>query len=347
MGVNVTIPKFNLRELASKIKQLGSAAFRNVGTQDNDLATVQYVNQGRKNIVYNGGFDVWQRGTSGFSSGSGTPVVADGWRAYSTGTAVTLQRANPSYNTNRYCMNCTGVAGNTSLQYIHRVESLNMNKILGKDVTISGKIYNTSLLDTFYISLRRANATDDFTSSTQVHITPALDLPKGWSDFKYTFKSIDSSLATGMAITIAFGAVTSGNIAISEIQLEQGSIATPFEYRPIGEELALCQRYYQRLTPNGLSYFSSGAAYSTTACYSIVNLPITMRANPSVTVGNSAQFNVVTQGVSHVTSGVTTNVSTPSNVTLNFTTTGLVAGDGALVRFDGTSTNFVDFSAEL
>ena len=36
-----------------------------------------------------------------------------------------------------------------------------------------------------------------------------------------------------------------GNVGIDLIQIEAGDEATDFEYRPIGEDLALCQRYYQ------------------------------------------------------------------------------------------------------
>ncbi len=36
-------------------------------------------------------------------------------------------------------------------------------------------------------------------------------------------------------------------LLIGQVQLEKGAVATEFEYRSIGEELALCQRYYERL----------------------------------------------------------------------------------------------------
>ena len=40
---------------------------------------------------------------------------------------------------------------------------------------------------------------------------------------------------------------------IAQVQLEEGSVATPFDVRPYGLELALCQRYAQILTTNAVS----------------------------------------------------------------------------------------------
>ena len=53
-----------------------------------------------------------------------------------------------------------------------------------------------------------------------------------------------------MQITSQAGLVSN----TAEWQLEEGSIATPFEVRPIGLELALCQRYYETGTVYGWGY---------------------------------------------------------------------------------------------
>jgi hypothetical protein len=65
---------------------------------------------------------------------------------------------------------------------------------------------------------------------------------------------------------------------ITGVQLEKGSTATSFDYRPYGTELALCQRYYQTGQIGALGYTSintgSGAAYP---------YPVAMRASPTLT----------------------------------------------------------------
>jgi hypothetical protein len=50
---------------------------------------------------------------------------------------------------------------------------------------------------------------------------------------------------------------------ITGVQLEAGSVATPFEHRPYGVELALCQRYYEK-SPTNNQYIAAGGATSTT-----------------------------------------------------------------------------------
>ena len=66
---------------------------------------------------------------------------------------------------------------------------------------------------------------------------------------------------------------------ITGVQLEKGSVATPFEYRPYGQELALCQRYY-----NAMANWVFGGTQG--SCYSF---PVKMRAAPTVT-GSAAGF---------------------------------------------------------
>jgi len=58
--------------------------------------------------------------------------------------------------------------------------------------------------------------------------------------------------------TSNFLGTLNGTLAITDIQIEVGPVATPFEQRPIGMELALCQRYYEVITSTGIIGSSSG-----------------------------------------------------------------------------------------
>jgi hypothetical protein len=80
---------------------------------------------------------------------------------------------------------------------------------------------------------------------------------------------------------------------IANIQVEVGQVATPFEYRPYGIELALCQRYYVETPPyswsfdypqNGASYFA-GNSYRAAKFF---ELPVSMRVDPSTTISYSS-----------------------------------------------------------
>ena len=80
--------------------------------------------------------------------------------------------------------------------------------------------------------------------------------------------------------TISIGDSTSDTWQIAGVQLEVGSVATDFESRSYGEELALCQRYFTQIT------MLAGAGYATAAdqssrAYTGVIFPVKMRAAPS------------------------------------------------------------------
>lgn len=77
---------------------------------------------------------------------------------------------------------------------------------------------------------------------------------------------------------------------ITGVQLEKGNIATSFDVRPYGTELALCQRYYQQIqTSNVNERALIGNAYNAVAQTFLYNFQVTMRAAPTVTVPNLGQ----------------------------------------------------------
>lgn len=86
-----------------------------------------------------------------------------------------------------------------------------------------------------------------------------------------------ATLAAGADVTVRFSGGT-----VKEAQFERGSIATPFEQRPLGLELSLCQRYF--FAPHG-DYI--GSAKGTSAIAIFVPFPVRMRALPDVTLTNN------------------------------------------------------------
>jgi len=77
---------------------------------------------------------------------------------------------------------------------------------------------------------------------------------------------------------------TSNDFFLTGVQLEVGSVATDFEHRSFGQELALCQRYYTRLTAGGSNplHFTGSTKQQTYVSCSRVELPTTMRSAPSI-----------------------------------------------------------------
>jgi len=69
----------------------------------------------------------------------------------------------------------------------------------------------------------------------------------------YGASGITGAITGGANTTIEFGPGT-----VANVQLEAGSVATSFEHRPIGTELALCQRYYEKSFSYGTSPANGG-----------------------------------------------------------------------------------------
>jgi hypothetical protein len=93
-----------------------------------------------------------------------------------------------------------------------------------------------------------------------------------WSGSVYTS-------ATGATSVVGTNGAT---FYVTGVQLEKGSTATSFDYRPYGTELQLCQRYYWRQGgSNAYQYFGLGFAYNTTNATFTINNPVPMRATPS------------------------------------------------------------------
>ena len=79
-------------------------------------------------------------------------------------------------------------------------------------------------------------------------------------------------------------ATLSNTFQVTGVQLEKGSTATSFDYRPYGTELALCQRYYWK----GILPIMRNWTGSTIAVSSSIGFPVTMRATPSIGVDTGA-----------------------------------------------------------
>ena len=86
---------------------------------------------------------------------------------------------------------------------------------------------------------------------------------------------------------------SSANLDLAQIKMEEGSVATPFEPRPIAQELALCQRYYfktynQSVAPGSgnqpAGYIRHRMAVSNSSLSPTISFPVTMRTNPTITV---------------------------------------------------------------
>ena len=104
------------------------------------------------------------------------------------------------------------------------------------------------------------------------------------SDFSTTANAWNGTtskfMPTGAVSVVGTNAAT---WYVTGVQLEKGSTATSFDYRPYGTELGLCQRYYQ--TRAGYNCMM-GSRYGANLLFVSYSLPVVMRTTPTVSNGN-------------------------------------------------------------
>ena len=150
-----------------------------------------------------------------------------------------------------------------------------------------------------------------------------------------------------------FYSSTSNNLWVTGVQLEVGDVATPFEHRSFGDELARCQRYYykaQTTGSNSSGFFGTSYNRSTTSALGVTFFPVELRVAPTALEqsGTASDYQVA-----HGTGG-TTCTSVPAwfeadtfSARTSFTTgTSLTVGQGSTLRSASTDA-FLAWSAEL
>ena len=134
------------------------------------------------------------------------------------------------------------------------------------------------------------------------------------------------------------------------VQLEVGSVATPFQRRQYGQELALCQRYfikYYSSSPTSLYYrYCYGECDSTTSFLGGIYFPVVMRNSPALTAsGSFAVYSA--SAIRSVSVSLDVNSIEPTGVNVSCSGSGFSTGNGgALISNNNTSTS-LSFSAEL
>jgi hypothetical protein len=144
---------------------------------------------------------------------------------------------------------------------------------------------------------------------------------------------------------------TDGEFYLTGVQLEVGSVATPFEHRSYGDELARCQRYFQATSSVAGTAIANGQVSSSTAAQIFIKFITTMRAAPSFSVNNGGNFrvsNATDSGIPNVTA-LSLSSSNEEQARLSATSSGLSAGNACLLINSNQSgtLGIVSFSAEL
>jgi hypothetical protein len=234
------------------------------GTNTTQLATTEFVTtaaagvtSGFRNVLINGDFKVWQRTTSSaITAASSTSYYADRWACYRGVSGSTISRQSAGLDGFQYCARLQRDSGNTStsgLALFQSLETINSIPLANEIVTFSfyaraGANFSGSSL-TFAVNTGTGTDQNLYSGYTGI-VTPlsvSQVITTSW--VRYSASVVLASTATEVGINFAWTPTGTAGAAdyvdITGVQLEQNYQPTPFEQRPIGVELALCQRYYE------------------------------------------------------------------------------------------------------
>lgn len=264
---------------------------------------------GLRNRIINGDMRIAQRsgGSVGLTNGYAYQTV-DRFFFIMAGTAAggTNQTASaPAGFRNAVTMyRNSGSALTGNIQMGQIVESANIYDLRGKTVTLSffaacGTTFSAagSLLTSQIITGTAADATSATLGSWTGQAAAANQaIPITTSFARYSLTATVPSNAQSLAVLFSWTPVgTAGvddSVRITGVQLEVGDVATPFEYRPFGVELALCQRYFYKTFDQSVAPAQNAGGVGAIGFIGQVtgvlwdqtlNLPVTMRATPTVT----------------------------------------------------------------
>lgn len=323
------------------------------------------LNVHRKNYIINGNFDIWQRGVS---HSTGTFGSVDRWATYYSGTSQAVSRQsfvlgqsvvpnNPKYYLRTVVTSVVGTSNYALIrQPIENVASGSNTTVTlsfwaradaAKNIAVEfAQNFGTGGSPSSVVSGLGVTTIPLTTAFQKFTVTVTLPSISGktlgtdsndhlqvlfWFDSGSTYSARNNSLGQ-----------QSGTFDIAQVQLEEGSVATTFEQRSVGEEFVLCQRYFQKYTQPALRGVVEASNMGSRMG---MTLQTTMRRTPTVVlVGTHSVWNgaLVTQIVS-----IISNHSDENSLELTVSLVGsLTTGTACVLYQDGTAA-YTTLDAEI
>jgi len=320
-----------------------------------------------KNKIINGDFGVWQRGTSFTLTTGVASYTADRFMVqcnFSSGSSTATQQtftpgtAPVAGYEGQYYLRITNSAGGTNTELQQRVEDV--RTYAGQTVTISfwAKASSTvTMANTIIQNFGSGGSGSVSTTGTSQTLTTS------WARYSTTItvpsvsgKTIGtSSYLQVYPMYYSSGTIASNVIDVWGVQLELGTTATTFQTASgtIGGELALCQRYYQRLdAANNAAQMAIGPAwaFSTGGADMVYKLTTEMRVAPTVLDYSSlSHFQWQGISVSNTPTSIVydTNINSRYNAGVTFNKTSGYTSGGNYFILVNTSSAYIGFGAEL
>lgn len=296
MAVKFTKPEINVREKLAELDKPSGIAGEAMLRAETPQEQFNLIGAGRRNIIINGDFQVSQRGD--YSSASNlveSTYFVDRWRTRNSNSMT----ATKTHSTRKVALNQTS-AGTGSIRIDQKIEIIDNEQYTDKYMTLSADVKSNDS------NARIAVYHQGWDPKNTQHSGGG-----GWERLTLTFWT--GTLVTGNEFSIQLGidGDSSANVSIAagayveikNVQLEFGKVATPFEHRSYGEELALCQRYFEKSLADSIAASTVattactllGVAFTSTKIRTQTEYKVSKRATPTVTTVPSLSAGTGTQ----------------------------------------------------
>jgi len=295
MAVKFTKPEINIREKIAELDKPSGIAGESMLRAETPQEQFNLIGAGRKNLIINGAMQVAQRTMGPVSVVPYSYNTADRMRFSTTsGTLGTwTQEVVENQDVGDFIGNalkssCSVAGSGSNVAGLNiRLELEDIERYVGQKLTLSYYAKSdapVTLTPAVIADTAITMGTDTFTTS--------------YIRYTHTFTLSSLSTKTHFDMVMRVDGLVATTHYITGVQLEVGSVATPFEHRSYGEELALCQRYYYQtqfyansvtaLTNVSTLLWHSYAKGAAEWEFHESSLPVTMRASPTVTLSDVA-----------------------------------------------------------
>jgi hypothetical protein len=318
-----------------------------------------------RNVILNSAFDIWQRGTTVTNPSNGS-ILADRWLMIYDGTGLTKTVSRQTFTPGSapiagveeaqyFIRTAQTVAGSGATYNVYQTRIEDARVLAGQTATVSFYARAGSTITLPNVNVQQVFGSGGSPQTFNV-IASVVSVGTSWNRYSYTFTMpsiTGKTLGTNSFLVFEIGMPLNSTYTFDlwGVQLEAGSVATPFQRNGanIQAELASCQRYYTRFSASAAysSLSLQGFAASTTLALVRTQLPVTMRVAPTA-IDFSTLGLLQTNGVDiAVSSAVLAGRTTANSVEIETTSTGLTADRGYALIARNSSTAFLGFSAEL
>jgi hypothetical protein len=272
-----------------------------------------------RNRFINGNFDFWQRSTSATLTGSSYPAP-DRWVWIYDGTSSSTNTVSRQ----TFALGQTDVPGNPKyfMQYTYGVTSTpnnyfrqNIESVLtlaGKTCTVSFWARCTSgTVSCSYQNQQEFGSGGSPSSGVYGIGSASFTLTTTWQKFVITHtlpsitgKTVGTTHDGSMNPSFYFPTNAGNTVQFAQMQFEEGSVATPFEQRPLALELQLCQRYFEYGFTRSLTTVNFSGSYNPDHNW-FTQFKVEKRGTPTVTRSNITDTQITFNGITPTVYGFT------------------------------------------